>query len=265
MLIVELTFFIVAAMAIYPQGFYPVANASERLFYVEIAIILLITVWFITLSDSLAETQARTTANNLRTLKSEVLSKKLLIDGDGTKKIVSTPSTQLRKGDLILLEKGDTVPIDADVIEGIAMVDESLLTGESTPARKAPGDQIIGGSEITSDTLTARVSVNPEDTYINQMIKLVESSKRPKTPNEQAVTMVLIGLTAIFTIIIAGLLGLTIALNLGADLSVLIALYVCLLPTTIGALLPAIGSVRNKQTLCTQDCSQIWQINRNCR
>ena len=121
------------------------------------------------------------------------------------------------------------------------MVDESLLTGESTPSRKAPGDQIIGGSKITSDTLTARVSVNPEDTYINQMIRLVESSKRPKTPNERAVTMVLIGLTAIFTIIVAGLLGLSIALNLGADLSVLIALYVCLLPTTIGALLPAIG------------------------
>ena len=154
---------------------------------------------------------------------------------------VPTPSLQLRKGDLILLEKGDIIPIDADVLEGIAMVDESLLTGESTPARKAPGDQVIGGSKIASDTLTARVSVNPEDTYINQMIRLVESSKRPKTPNEQAVTMVLIGLTAIFTIIIAGLLGLSIALNLGADLSVLIALYVCLLPTTIGALLPAIG------------------------
>jgi potassium-transporting ATPase ATP-binding subunit len=241
MFIVELTFFIVAAMAIYPQGFYPVASSTETLFYVEIAIILLITVWFSTLSDSLAETQARTTAENLRVLKSEVTSKKLITDANGTRKVVSASSTELRKGDLILLEMGDTVPIDADVTEGIAMVDESLLTGESTPARKAPGDQIIGGSKITSDALTARVSVNPEETYINQMIKLVESSKRPRTPNEQAVTMVLIGLTAIFTIIIAGLLGLSITLKLGADLSVLIALYVCLLPTTIGALLPAIG------------------------
>src|SRR5271169_948264 len=84
MLIVELTFFIVAAMAIYPQGFYPVASASERIFYVEIGIVLLVTVWFSTLSDSLAETQARTTANNLRTLESDVVSKKLLVDGDGT-------------------------------------------------------------------------------------------------------------------------------------------------------------------------------------
>ncbi len=142
---------------------------------------------------------------------------------------------------MVLLEKGDIIPIDADVMEGIAMVDESLLTGESTPVRKAPGDQVIGGSRIISDSLTAKVSVNPEDTYINQMIKMVESAKRPKTPNEQAVTMVLIGLTAIFTIIIVGLLSLSIVLNLGGDLSVLIALYVCLLPTTIGALLPAIG------------------------
>lgn len=241
MLIVEITFFIVAAMAVYPQAFYPVASTSERVFYVEVALILLITVWFSTLSDSIAERQAKSTAGSLRTLEIEVVSKKLLIGTDNARTVVSTPSSELRKGDFILLEKNDVVPIDADVTEGIAMVDESLLTGESTPARKAPGDQLIGGSKIVSDTLTAKVSVNPGETYINQMIRLVESAKRPKTPNEQAVTMVLIGLTAIFTIIIAGLLGLSITLSLGGDLSVLIALYVCLLPTTIGALLPAIG------------------------
>ncbi|MDA4130643.1 MAG: HAD-IC family P-type ATPase, partial [Thaumarchaeota archaeon] len=241
MLIVEITFFIVAAMAIYPQGFYPVAFSNERIFYVEIAIILLITVWFSTLSDSLAETQARITANSLRTLETEVTSKKIVYSADNTKSIVLVVSTNLRKGDLISLEKGDIVPIDADVTEGIAMLDESLMTGESTPVRKAPGDQLIGGSKIISDALSAKVSVNPGETYINQMIKLVESAKRPKTPNERAVTIVLIGLTAIFTIIVAGLLGFTVAIHLGSDLSVLIALYVCLLPTTIGALLPAIG------------------------
>jgi potassium-transporting ATPase ATP-binding subunit len=240
MLIVEITFFIVAAMAIIPQSFYPVASSTDRVFYVEVAIILLITVWFSTLSDALAETQARTTASALRLLKTDVISKKIVSAEEG-RTIVLTPSKELRKGDLIRLERDDVVPIDAEVLEGIAMVDESLLTGESTAARKAPGDPLIGGSKIITDTLTARVSVNPEDTYINQMIKLVESSKRPKTPNEQAVTIVLIGLTAIFTIIIVGLLGLSVALNLGGDLSVLIALYVCLLPTTIGALLPAIG------------------------
>ena len=238
MFIVEITFFIVAAMAAYPQAFLPVASVNERVFYVEVALILLITVWFSTLSDSLAETQAKNTASSLRKLEKEVLAKKLTSE---TGIVTLTPSSKLRKGDRILIEKGDIVPIDAEVLEGIAMVDESLLTGESTPVRKAATDPLIGGSKVISDTLTAEVTVNSEDSYINQMIRLVESSKRPKTPNEQAVTIILIGLTAIFTIIILALLGLTVVLALGADLSVLIALYVCLLPTTIGALLPAIG------------------------
>jgi K+-transporting ATPase ATPase B chain len=240
MLIVELTFFVVAAMALDPQGFFPVASPGRQLFYVEVALILLVTVWFSTLSDSLAEHQARNTASSLRRLETEVASKKIVKEEWKTS-IIMTKSTDLQKGDLVLLEIGDMVPIDADVIEGIAMVDESLLTGESAPVRKAPGDAVIGGSKLLSDTLTVKVSVNPGETFIDQMIKMVESSKRPKTPNEQAVTMVLLGLTAIFSIIIAALLGLSVTLGLGADLSVLIALYVCLLPTTIGALLPAIG------------------------
>ena len=242
MFIVEITFFVVAAMAVYPQWFIPVASSNERIFYVEVAAILLITVWFSTLSDSLAETQAKNTANSLRKLEAEAITKKIVTEGKGERQtVVLTPSNQLRRGDVILLEKGDLIPIDAEVTEGIAMVDESLLTGESAPVRKAPSDPLIGGSKLISDTLTARVTVNPEDSYINQMIRMVESSKRPKTPNEQAVVVVLIGLTAIFTIIIFALLGLSVVLSLGADLSVLIALYVCLLPTTIGALLPAIG------------------------
>lgn len=240
MFIVELTFFIVLAMAIYPQGFVGVASAGMRLFYVEVSAILLITVWFSTLSDALAEQQAKNTASSLRRLETEVPSRKVVTEG-WTKTIVPVSSKALQKGDLILLEKNDIIPIDAEVLEGIAMVDESLLTGESVPVRKAPGDMLIGGSKVISDTMTAKVTVNLEDSFINQMIKMVESSKRPKTPNEVAVTIVLIGLTAIFTIIIAALLGLSIVLNLGGDLSVLIALYVCLLPTTIGALLPAIG------------------------
>ncbi|HVP23512.1 MAG TPA: HAD-IC family P-type ATPase [Conexivisphaerales archaeon] len=241
MLIVEITFFVVAAMAAYPQGFLPVASVSERTFYVEVAAILLITVWFSTLSDSLAESQMRNTASSLRKLETEVMAKKVVIVEGQPRAQSMTPSSSLRKGDIILVEKGDVVPMDAEVLEGIAMLDESLLTGESMPVRKAPTDSIIGGSTIITDSLVARVAVNPDETFISQMIRLVESSKRPRTPNEQAVTIVLIGLTAIFTIIIAALLGFSLVMSLGADLSVLIALYVCLLPTTIGALLPAIG------------------------
>jgi K+-transporting ATPase ATPase B chain len=240
MLLVELTFFVVAAMAISPQTFVPVASATQRTFYIEVAAILLITVWFSTLSDALAEQQAKNTASSLRRLEKEVLAKKIFRE-EWSPKIVPTRSTELQKGDLILLEKDDLIPTDAEVLEGIAMVDEALVTGESNPVRKAPGDALIGGSRVVSDTLTARVTSNPGETFIDQMIRMVESSKRPKTPNEQAITIVLLGLTAIFTIIVGALLGLSVALNLGGDLSVLIALYVCLLPTTIGALLPAIG------------------------
>ena len=240
MLIVEITFFIVAAMAIVPQAFGSVASVGLRGFYIAVAAILLITVWFSTLSDALAEQQAKSTAGALRKLETEVPAKKIVTE-EWTRKIVGVKSTELRKDDLILIEKGDVVPLDADILEGIAMVDESLVTGESAPVRKAPGDSLIGGSRVVSDTLTAKVTTNPGETFIDQMIKMVESSKRPKTPNEVAITIVLIGLTAIFTIIILTLLGMSVSLGLGADLSVLIALYVCLLPTTIGALLPAIG------------------------
>ena len=207
MLIVELTFFIVAAMAIDPSGLRPALQPSDdRSFYVEVAAILLITVWFSTLSDALAEQQARNTASSLRRLESEVLSKKVVSE-QWSEKVIPTPSSAAPQGRPDPAGEGDLVPDDAEVLEGIAMVDESLMTGESAPVRKAPGDVLIGGSTLVSDTLTARVTVNPEDSYINKMIKMVEAAKRPKTPNEQAVTMVLIGLTAIFTIIIAALAG----------------------------------------------------------
>jgi potassium-transporting ATPase ATP-binding subunit len=240
MLIVELTFFVVAAMAIDPGAFVRVASPAERSFYIEVAAILLITVWFSTLSDSLAEQQAKNTASSLRQLESEVPAKKVVTEA-WERKTVPTSSSGLMKGDLILLEKNDVVPMDAEVLDGIAMVDESLVTGESAPVRKAPGDSLIGGSKVVSDTMTARVVANPGESYVDQMVRMVEASKRPKTPNEVAITMVLFGLSAIFTILITSMLGLSVTLSLGADLSVLIALYVCLLPTTIGALLPAIG------------------------
>ena len=160
MLIVELTFFIVAAMAIVPQVFVP-ELPQLQVFYIEVAAILLITVWFSTLSDSLAEQQAKSTAGSLRKLETEVASKKILTEG-WTRKIVIVKSTELRKDDLVQIEAGDFVPLDADVIEGIAMVDESLVTGESAPVRKAPGDSLIGGSILASDTLTAKITTNPE-------------------------------------------------------------------------------------------------------
>src|SRR5437879_13187107 len=141
MLIVEITFFIVGAMALYPEGFPRFASPSLQSFYGEVALILLITVWFSTLSDALAESQAKNTANSLRRLEMEVSSKKILME-EGSRRIVLTPSRELRKGDLILLEKSDTVPIDAQVLEGIAMVDEALLKCESIAVRQETGGEV---------------------------------------------------------------------------------------------------------------------------
>ncbi len=235
--IVEVMFFIVAIMAIAPGLIPAVSSPSQQMFYVYVAIILLFTVWFSTLSDSIAEAQIKATADGLKQIEHEVKARRM----DPDRKVTVVSSKALKKDDIVLIQKGDYIPIDCVVLEGIAMVDESLLTGESAPVRKAPTDVLIGGSVLVSDSLIARISADPGDTYLSKLISMVESTKRPKTPNEAAISTLLLGFTAIFTIIIVSILWLSVSLSLGADLSVLIALYVCLLPTTIGALLPAIG------------------------
>lgn len=240
MFVVELSFLIVVYMAILPSTLPGLAHPSDRLFYAEVAAILFATVWFSTISDSSAESRSMATAEGLKKLEKESDAKKI-IETDGTRKVEVVGSSTLRKWDLILIEKGDHVPIDGEVIEGIAMVDESLLTGESVGIRKSKGDTVIGGSTVVSDSVVAKVTVNPDETYIKKLVNMVESSERPKTPNEMALSVLLLGLTGVFTIILFALIATSLLLNLGADLSVLIALYVCLLPTTIGALLPAIG------------------------
>ena len=239
MFITELTFFIVLLMAIDPTLIPIVSSGREQLFYSEVALILIITVWFSTLSDSIAEAQIRNTASSLRKMKEQMTAKRLLSSNRSNFETVH--SDDLRKGDLILVDHGDKVPIDSEVLEGIAMVDESLLTGESANVRKSVGSTLLGGSLVTTDSLVARVSTNPDETYVSKLIGLVESSSRPKTPNEIALTILIAGFSAIFTIIVVTLLFLGVELRLGIDLAVVIALYVCLLPTTIGALLPAIG------------------------
>ena len=239
MFLTELTFVIVLIMALDPTLIPLVSSPTERLFYSEVAIILILTVWFSTLSDSIAEAQIRNTASSLRKMKEQMTAKRMR--SSNRKDLEIVPSDQLHKGDIILIDHGDKVPIDSEVLEGIAMVDESLLTGESANVRKSVGSTLLGGSVVTTDILVARVSSNPDETYVSKLISLVESSSRPKTPNEIALTILIAGFSAIFTIIIVSLLFLGVELKLGIDLAVVIALYVCLLPTTIGALLPAIG------------------------
>lgn len=241
MFVVELAFMVVLLMAVFPSDFPGLAYKSDAGFYFEVSLILLVTVWFSTISDSFAEARSRATAASLKKLEADTSAKRITTMEDGSRSVESILSSGLRKGDMILIEKGDQVPIDGEVIEGIAVVDESLLTGESAGVGKSKGDTVIGGSKVISDSVVAVVSVNPDETYISKLVQMVESSERPKTPNEAALSTLLLGLTGVFTIILLVLISFSLILDLGADLSVLIALYVCLLPTTIGALLPAIG------------------------
>src|SRR5581483_9759280 len=160
----------------------------------------------------------------------------------------------LRKGDLVLIEAGDTVPADGDVIEGVATVDESAITGESAPViRESGGDfsAVTGGTRVLSDWIVVRVSVNPGETFVDRMIAMVESAKRQKTPNEIALTILLVALTLVFLFATATLLPFSMFAVEAAHLAnsaghvvtitALVALLVCLIPTTIGGLLSAIG------------------------
>lgn len=138
MFVVELSFFVVLYMALFPNTLPGLAHAADRMFYAEVAVILFVTVWFSTISDSSAEARSRATAEGLKKLEQESDARKI-VEADGARKIEIIRSSTLKKGDLILIENGDQVPIDGEVLEGIAMVDESLLTGESAGVRKTRG------------------------------------------------------------------------------------------------------------------------------
>lgn len=207
------------------------------------------TVLFANFAESLAEGRSKAQAASLRALKQTVLAKKLAIPKHGTSWLPSSPA-DLRKGDTVLVEAGDVIPVDGEVIEGVASVDESAITGESAPViRESGGDfsSVTGGTRVLSDWLVVRIAVNPGEAFIDRMIAMVEGAKRQKTPNEIALTILLVALTIIFLIVTVTLLPFSMysveAAGTGTPITitVLIALLVCLIPTTIGGLLSAIG------------------------
>ena len=207
------------------------------------------TVLFANFAEALAEGRSKAQAASLRALKQTVTAKKLDRPQHGsTWKPMS--ATDLRRGDVVLIEAGDVIPADAEVIEGVASVDESAITGESAPViRESGGDfsAITGGTRVLSDWLVARISVNPGEAFIDRMIAMIEGAKRKKTPNEIALTILLVALTIVFLVVTVTLLPFSLysveAAKGGAPITmtVLIALLVCLIPTTIGGLLSAIG------------------------
>jgi len=207
------------------------------------------TVLFANFAEALAEGRSKAQAASLRGLKQSVSAKKLKSAANRTE-WVATPAPALRKGDIYLVETGDVIPADGVVVEGIASVDESAITGESAPVvRESGGDfsAVTGGTRVLSDWLVVSVAVNPGEAFIDRMIAMVEGAKRQKTPNEIALTILLIALTLVFLLATATLLPFSLysvsVAKLGAPvtITVLVALLVCLIPTTIGGLLSAIG------------------------
>ena len=218
-------------------------------FILAIALWLWFTVLFANFAEALAEGRSKAQAASLRSLKKETWAKKLEAPHSGAKWL-PMESQNLRKGDVVYVIAGDVVPADGEVIEGVASVDESAITGESAPViRESGGDfsAVTGGTRVLSDWIVVRVTTNPGETFVDRMIAMVESAKRQKTPNEIALTILLVALTIVFlgvtvTLLPYSLFSVEVA-KAGAPVTVtvLIALLVCLIPTTIAGLLSAIG------------------------
>lgn len=236
----------VVAVLVTALFFLDLAGAGETpAFSGQIALWLWFTVLFATFAEAVAEGRGKAQAESLKRSKTDLVAKRLTSPSDGKSRAVETvPATSLRVGDIVLVEVNDLMPGDGEVIEGVASVNESAITGESAPViREAGGDRsaVTGGTQVISDWLKVRITTKPGETFVDRMIALIEGAKRQKTPNEIALSILLSGLTLVFLIAVVTLYGL--AAYSGTDLSVavLAALLVTLIPTTIGGLLSAIG------------------------
>jgi potassium-transporting ATPase ATP-binding subunit len=217
-----------------------IVHHSAPGFAIQIALWLWATVLFANFAASVAEGRGKAAADSLRAARVTTNAKKLGDDG----KVTPTPSHMLRPGDLVLVEAGDAVPADGDIVEGVASVNESAITGESAPViRESGGDRsaVTGGTTVVSDWIKVRVTSGPGDSFLDRMIAMVEGANRRKTPNEIALAVLLAGLTLVFLVAVVTLLGLGKYSGVSLDPMVLGALFVCLIPTTIGGLLSAVG------------------------
>jgi K+-transporting ATPase ATPase B chain len=212
---------------------------------IAITTILFITVLFANFAEAIAEARGKAQADTLRKAREETPAKLVQPVGEifvGEIKIV--PSSKLKKGDVFICEAGDTIPMDGEIIEGIATIDESAITGESAPVlREAGGDKssVTGGTKVLSDQIKVQVTTMPGETFLDKMIALVEGATRQKTPNEIALTILLASFTIIFLIVCVTLKPYGDYANTSINIAAFISLYVCLIPTTIGGLLSAIG------------------------
>lgn len=239
MFIVEIGFLITLLLTIVP-GLFGEGDTGLRIYNLIVSIILLVTVLFANFAESVAEGRGKAQAASLK--KTQKDTEAHLLDENGNETIVS--SSQLKKGDVVMVVAGEVIPGDGEVIEGIASVDESAITGESAPVvRESGGDfcSVTGGTTVVSDWLKIRITSEPGNSFLDRMIALVEGASRKKTPNEIALNTLLVSLTIIFLIVIVTLYPIGIYSGVQLPVSTLIALMVCLIPTTIGGLLSAIG------------------------
>ena len=217
-------------------------DQSQGSFGYNLAIffVLLLTILFANFAEAIAEARGKAQAESLRKTREETPAK--LVTANGAAKVVS--SSQLKKGDVFECSAGDTIPADGEIIEGLASIDESAITGESAPViREAGGDKssVTGGTKVLSDRIIVKVTAKPGESFLDKMIALVEGSSRQKTPNEIALTILLAGFTLVFVIVCATLKPFADYVGANITVAAFISLFVCLIPTTIGGLLSAIG------------------------
>src|SRR5499425_1203839 len=216
-------------------------GGSGFFFNLQITLWLWFTVLFANFAEAMAEGRGKAQADTLRRARSETVANRLLgIDG----RVEKVPSSKLKSGDLVLVSAGEFIPSDGEIIEGVASVDESAITGESAPViREAGGDRsaVTGGTRVLSDRIKVKITSNPGETFLDRMIALVEGAERQKTPNEIALNILLAGLTIIFLLAVVTLQPFAIYSGSPQTVFVLVSLLVCLIPTTIGGLLSAIG------------------------
>jgi K+-transporting ATPase ATPase B chain len=239
MFVVWLGALVTASLTIDPGLFGP--SSATATYNGVVTVILVLTVWFANSAEALAEGRGKAKAASLRRTKTQLMANRVLSSGA----LEQVPAATLRKEDVVRVEKGELIPTDGEVIEGVAYVDESAITGESAPVIKEPGTDIFSsvtaGTMLISDFLVIRATANPGESFLDRMIHLVEGAKRQKTPNELALTVLLAVLTLIFVIVVVAMAPVAVYLQARINIADLIALLVALIPTTIGALLSAIG------------------------
>src|SRR5678816_2991287 len=218
----------------------PVPGLTDTPFELQITLWLWFTVLFANFAEAMAEGRGKAQADNLRKAKTETVAHRI-VSGDRTEDVAAP---QLRKDDVVIVSAGEFIPGDGEIIAGVASVDESAITGESAPViREAGGDRsaVTGGTRVLSDQIKIRITSNPGETFIDRMIALVEGAERQKTPNEIALNILLAGLTIVFLLAVVTLQPFAIYSTAPQTIFVLVSLLVCLIPTTIGGLLSAIG------------------------